>query len=137
MGRRHLQRLLVLRVPSAISSPSILWDYCWRMHYGWRNLVHRENYRVMPKNAPKSIAEIDFASLIKRQYTPSSDCWVDQILYFLMLARVSDGNEKGGYWDAWGQPVTTGTTPSRPAVTSGPYRIGSALARRLAGGAEH
>jgi len=51
----------------------------------------------MPTNAPKSIAEIDFPSLIKRQYTPSPDCWADQILYFLMLDRFSDGNEKGGY----------------------------------------
>src|SRR6516162_7383725 len=65
----------------------------------------------MPSNAPKSIAEIDFAALIKRQYTPSPDCWADQILYFLMLDRFSDGNEKGGYRDAQDQPVTTGTTP--------------------------
>jgi hypothetical protein len=65
----------------------------------------------MLTNAPKSIAEIDFAELIKRQYTPSPDCWADQILYFLMLDRFSDGNEKGGYRDAQDQPVTTGTTP--------------------------
>ena len=43
----------------------------------------------MPTSAPKSIAEIDFASLIKRQYTPSPDCWADQVLYFLMLDRFS------------------------------------------------
>ncbi len=65
----------------------------------------------MPTNPPKSIAEIDFASLIKRKYTPSPDCWADQVLYFLMLDRFSDGNEKGGYRDAQDQPVTTGTTP--------------------------
>jgi len=74
----------------------------------------------MPSNAPKSIAEIDFAALIKRQYTPSPDCWADQILYFLMLDRFSDGNEKGGYRDVQDQPVTTGTTP---LTTSG--NIGS------------
>jgi glycosidase len=62
-------------------------------------------------NAPKSIAEIDFAELIKRPYTPSPDCWADQVLYFLMLDRFSDGNEKGGYRDTEGRPVTTGTTP--------------------------
>jgi glycosidase len=62
-------------------------------------------------NAPKSIAEIDFASLIQRQYMPSPDCWADQILYFLMLDRFSDGNERGGYRDSQDQPVTTGTTP--------------------------
>jgi glycosidase len=62
-------------------------------------------------NAPKSIAEIDFANLTKRQYTPSPDCWADQVLYFLMLDRFSDGSEKEGYRDANGQPVTTGSTP--------------------------
>jgi glycosidase len=65
----------------------------------------------MPTNAPKSIAEIDFASLIKREYTPSPDCWTDQVLYFLILDRFSDGNEKGGYRDSQDQPVTVGTTP--------------------------
>lgn len=65
----------------------------------------------MPTNAPRSIAEVDFASLIKRPYTPSPDCWADQILYFLMLDRFSDGHEKGGYRDVQDQPVTTGTTP--------------------------
>jgi glycosidase len=58
----------------------------------------------------RSIAEIDFANLTRRQYTPSPDCWADQILYFLMLDRFSDGNEKGGYRNDQGQPVTTGTT---------------------------
>jgi glycosidase len=65
----------------------------------------------MSLNTPKSIAEIDFASLTKRRYTPSPACWADQILYFLMLDRFSDGNEKGGYRDVQGQPVTTGRTP--------------------------
>jgi glycosidase len=65
----------------------------------------------MPTKAPKSIAEIDFAALVQRRYTPSPDCWADQILYFLMLDRFSDGNEKSGYRDAQDQPVTTGTTP--------------------------
>ena len=62
-------------------------------------------------DAPKSIAEIDFANLTKRQYTSSPDCWADQVLYFLMVDRFSDGNEKGGHRDANGQPVTTGSTP--------------------------
>jgi glycosidase len=65
----------------------------------------------MSTNSPKSIAEIDFASLTKRSYTPSPDCWTDQVLYFLMLDRFSDGNERGGYRDVHGQSVTTGTTP--------------------------
>ena len=59
----------------------------------------------------RSLAEIDFATLTGRQYTPSPDCWADQILYFLMLDRFSDGNESGGYRNDQDQPVTTGTTP--------------------------
>src|SRR5215469_15890247 len=85
MGRRHLQRLPVPKAPPVISNPSILWGYYWRMHYDWRNVAHRGYCRVMPTNGPKSIAEVDFASLVRRQYTPSPDCWADQILYFLML----------------------------------------------------
>ena len=77
----------------------------------------------MPTDVPKSIAEIDFADLTKRQYTPSPDCWADQILYFLMLDRFSDGNEKYGYRDARDQPVTTGTTPlaSNDDIGAVPY----------------
>ena len=62
-------------------------------------------------NGPRSIADIDFAALTKRKYTPSPDCWSDQVLYFLMLDRFSDGRERGGYKDTRDQPVTTGTTP--------------------------
>src|SRR6516165_9383364 len=71
----------------------------------------------------RSIAEIDFTALTRRQYTPSPGCWADQILYFLMLDRFSDGNENGGYRDAQGQPVTTGTTPLAIGVDIGaiPY----------------
>jgi glycosidase len=65
----------------------------------------------MSLDSPKSIADIDFANLTKRKYTPSPDCWSDQVLYFVMLDRFSDGNEKGGYRDAHGQPVTMGATP--------------------------
>ena len=41
----------------------------------------------MSLNSPKSIADIDFANLTKRKYTPSPDFWSDQVLYFLMLDR--------------------------------------------------
>src|SRR5262249_7726554 len=77
----------------------------------------------MATNSPRSLAEIDFASLTRRSYTPSPDCWADQILYFLMLDRFSDGNEKGGHRDSHGQPVTTGATPlaSPQDIGSVPY----------------
>jgi glycosidase len=61
-------------------------------------------------HGPRSVAEIDFAALTKRKYTPSPDCWSDQVLYFLMLDRFSDGNERGGHRDGQDQLVTTGST---------------------------
>jgi glycosidase len=77
----------------------------------------------MSSTASRSIAEIDFAGLTKREYTPSPDCWADQVLYFLMLDRFSNGNERGGYRDVHGQTVTTGTTPLATShdVGSVPY----------------
>src|SRR5579885_1845044 len=73
-------------------------------------------------NGPKSVAEIDFAELTKRNYTPSPDCWSDQVLYFLMLDRFSDSNEHG-YKDAAGQTVASGTTrlATNSDVGSVPY----------------
>jgi len=59
----------------------------------------------------KSLLEIDFASLMRRTFTPSPAAWEDQILYFLLLDRFSDGNEKGGYRDNADRPVETGATP--------------------------
>ena len=58
----------------------------------------------------RSITDIDFAGLTNRKYTPSPGCWSDQVLYFLMLDRFSDGNERDGYKDSQDRPVTTGTT---------------------------
>jgi glycosidase len=77
----------------------------------------------MSVTAPRSIAEVDFASLTQRRYTPSPDCWADQVLYFLMVDRFSDGNERGGYRDVQGQVVTTGATrlATRDDIGSVPY----------------
>ncbi|SDH56987.1 alpha-amylase family glycosyl hydrolase [Nitrosomonas sp. Nm132] len=58
----------------------------------------------------RSIADIDWVSYQKRQFTPSPAAWEDQVLYFLMLDRFSDGKEKS-YLDNSGSPVLTGTTP--------------------------
>jgi len=65
----------------------------------------------MSRNIEKSLLEIDFASLTRRPFTPSPAAWEDQVLYFLMLDRFSDGNEKGGYADASGRIVGSGSTP--------------------------
>jgi len=70
----------------------------------------RCNIAAIRMNGPKCISEIDFGELTKRRYTPSPDSWSDQVLYFLMLDRFSDGNESDGYGDLRDQPVTTGKT---------------------------
>lgn len=59
----------------------------------------------MSRGVEKSLLEIDFASLTRGPFTPSPAAWEDQVLYFLMLDRFSDGNEQGGYADASGRIV--------------------------------
>ena len=57
------------------------------------------------------IADIDFTALMAgRTFFPSPAAWEDEVLYFLMLDRFSDGRETG-YRDNSGALVTTGTTP--------------------------
>ncbi|GAA4457815.1 alpha-amylase family glycosyl hydrolase [Nibrella saemangeumensis] len=56
------------------------------------------------------LSDIDFAQLTNRPFYPSPLAWEDQVLYFLMLDRFSDGNESG-YLDNEGNPVAAGTTP--------------------------
>src|SRR5438270_9732286 len=65
----------------------------------------------MTEQIEKSLLELDFASLTRRTFHPSPAAWEDQVLYFLMLDRFSDGRENGGYLDAADRPMTTGTTP--------------------------
>lgn len=57
----------------------------------------------------KSIEELDLKNLIKRDFQPSPHSWEDQVLYFLMLDRFSDGRETG-YRDNNGNIVTGGAT---------------------------
>jgi glycosidase len=65
----------------------------------------------MSEKIEKSLQELDFASLKQRKFTPSPAAWEDQVLYFLLLDRFSDGNEKGGYRDEGNRPVRGGSTP--------------------------
>src|SRR5262245_56621706 len=58
----------------------------------------------------RRVADLDFARLVDRTFHPSPAAWEDQVLYFLMLDRFSDGRERG-YLDESGQPVVDGTTP--------------------------
>src|SRR6188768_4213995 len=65
----------------------------------------------MSRSVEKSVLDIDFAALTRGPFTPSPAAWEDQVLYFLMLDRFSDGNERGGYADVAGRTVETGATP--------------------------
>jgi len=64
----------------------------------------------------KSLAEIDLHSLLAgKRFFPSPSAWEDQVLYFLLVDRFSDGKEQG-YRDLNGNVIGTGTTPLfRPA----------------------
>ena len=65
----------------------------------------------MNSHVEKSLLDIDIAALTRGPFTPSPAAWEDQVLYFLMIDRFSDGNEKGGYSDASGRAVESGLTP--------------------------
>jgi glycosidase len=61
--------------------------------------------------ALRSLADLHLDDLIRGEaFTPSPTAWEDQVLYFLLVDRFSDGNEKG-YRDLNGNVVNTGTTP--------------------------
>ncbi len=64
----------------------------------------------------KRLSDIHLEQLVRNhgEYTPSPWAWEDQVLYFLMLDRFSDGNETG-YRDNGGALVTgAGTKPFEP-----------------------
>src|SRR6476620_9297692 len=65
----------------------------------------------MAEKIEKSLLELDFASLTRRKFTPSPAAWEDQVLYFLLLDRFSDGKEKDGYRDTTERGVHGGSTP--------------------------
>lgn len=58
----------------------------------------------------KSLDAISLPALTKRTFTKSPVAWEDQVLYFLMLDRFSDGREQG-FRGNNGQPISNGTTP--------------------------
>src|SRR2546422_8424654 len=58
----------------------------------------------------KSLLEVDLARLGDRQFFPSPAAWEDQVLYFLMLDRFSDGHEQG-FRGNNRRRVRGGTTP--------------------------
>ena len=65
------------------------------------------------------LIDLDLAGLRDRAFFPSPEAWEDQVLYFLMLDRFSDGRE-AGYADNDGRRVSRGSTPPfRPADAEG------------------
>jgi glycosidase len=59
----------------------------------------------------RRLADLHLIDLIRgTTFTPSPAAWEDEVLYFLLVDRFSDGNERG-YRDVNGNVVTTGTTP--------------------------
>src|SRR5207344_820855 len=65
----------------------------------------------MAETIEKSLLDLDFAALTRRKFTPSPAAWEDQVLYFLLVDRFSDGQENGGYRDNNDRSVDTGATP--------------------------
>src|SRR5574342_407553 len=59
---------------------------------------------------PKRLAELNWTPLLKQRFHPSPPAWEDQVLYFLLPDRFSDGKERG-YRDLAGNTVQEGTTP--------------------------
>lgn len=82
----------------------------------------------------RSLTELDLAALCRRDFFPSPAAWEDEVLYFLLLDRFSDGREDG-FRGNDGRPVGGTTPPFRPEDAGN--AIGSeqeAAAWREAGG---
>jgi glycosidase len=60
--------------------------------------------------AERRLSDLSFRDLTDRRFHASPAAWEDQVLYFLMLDRFSDGRERG-HRDNEGDVVTGGTTP--------------------------
>jgi hypothetical protein len=59
------------------------------------------------------IADIDFDALTAgRTFLPSPAAWEDEVLYFLMLDRFSDGSENG-FWTTQAGVTTSRRRPIR------------------------
>ena len=58
----------------------------------------------------RRVADLDFSQLTATPSSPSPSAWEDQVLYFLLVDRFSDGHE-AGVRDRIGLDVAGGTTP--------------------------
>ena len=60
------------------------------------------------------LADIDWSRILSGPFHPSPTNWSDQVLYFLLVDRFSDGKEDG-YLDVNGDAVAGETAPYQPA----------------------
>ena len=58
----------------------------------------------------QTLADIDFAALTQGPFHPSPSAWEDQVFYFFLVDRFSDGKE-ASYRDLADNPVAGGATP--------------------------
>ena len=80
---------------------------------------------------PRSVADLDFTGF--GTATPSPSAWADEVLYFLLVDRFSDGREDG-VRDLAGFPVRGSTPPLRPGDEGNAVQTDSdAAAWRTAG----
>lgn len=71
--------------------------------------------------ALQRISDLDLKQLISDHnapYFPSPPRWEDEVLYFMLVDRFSDGQEKS-FLDVDGRPVTSGSTPMFTAADAG------------------
>lgn len=66
----------------------------------------------------QTLADIDFPTLTARAFHPSPAAWEDQVFYFFLVDRFSDGQERD-FIDNSGAPVTSGATPRLRAADRG------------------
>lgn len=69
--------------------------------------------------AMQRLADIDMSAVLDRRFHPSPAAWEDEVLYFLLLDRFSDGREAGVRGNDGGL-VAGGNPPGR----SGPVMLG-------------
>jgi len=71
--------------------------------------------------ALQRISDLDFKQLISDHnapYFPSPPRWEDEVLYFMLVDRFSDGQEND-FLDVNGTPVTFGSTPMFTTADAG------------------
>ena len=65
----------------------------------------------------RRVADLDFAAVVAGPSTPSPSAWEDEVLYFLLVDRFSDGNEDG--YLRPGRSTRRRQHPAVPAIDDG------------------